>query len=724
MKTRIKQKWPFAILSFFMLAAASLPFLNVYHLKQTNSSFFIGILALICFITLIIKRNLIRFPLYLFSYLFTLYCYFPLHHSFGFTWLGTLLQKNLQIYVKMLTGEVNYLPDIIALSIILFLLILLAVLFIQYERWTLGYLLLISYLFMLAVFNQLNFGIEVMIITSAAVLFYGLKRSKIIGIGKEKRSLVLLSGFILFLIAGSAYIFLLVFPQTKNVIFTQTAAVRTYMNQQGIYQHIAQYGSEDISSSGFSNNDTQLGGPLNDDQTVVFTAKQKKEHYWRVETKYNYTGKGWNDTSESAISDTVNPLSVLENQVYKGAFGPEMTITLSFNNPIEYLPYPYGNVSATLDAIGQTEQFQKKQRINLLTKPKTVQLTWQEPEVSLDALEQVPYQPSKDIQTVQIPTNMPKQIQELAISLTENQDTLYGKVKAIEHYLKMGGGYRYSKVDTPFTPENEDYVDYFLFESKVGYCDNFSSAMTIMLRSLGISSRWAKGFSSGTMTSNKDGEYSEYTIRNNDAHSWTEVYFEGYGWLPFEPTPSFTNNASPSAVTKNSTVDSKYTNTSTESSSPKEAQKTTTTTSSSVEKVSEKAAQKTGFAYWHPNLHWVLLGLLILLAAIGGFFLHKYFFLLYFSLYRKVQPKQFTGAYMIVLHKAEQILYRQANEPLTHYAKRFEQKYPHFEGRFIQLTEVYEQTLYGDAHPKENEYTVLLKDVAKSVADLKKEARG
>ncbi|MBM9834622.1 transglutaminase domain-containing protein, partial [Enterococcus faecalis] len=80
-----------------------------------------------------------------------------------------------------------------------------------------------------------------------------------------------------------------------------------------------------------------------------------------------------------------------------------------------------------------------------------------------------------------------------------------------------------------------DYVDQFLFESQVGYCDNFSTAMVVLLRSLEIPARWAKGFSPGSPAT--ENGITTYTVRNLNAHSWVEVYFDGYGWVPFEPTP-------------------------------------------------------------------------------------------------------------------------------------------------------------------------------------------
>jgi hypothetical protein len=80
-----------------------------------------------------------------------------------------------------------------------------------------------------------------------------------------------------------------------------------------------------------------------------------------------------------------------------------------------------------------------------------------------------------------------------------------------------------------------DVVEYFLFEQRRGYCEQFSSSLAVMARSLGIPARVATGYAPG--------EYNPFTglyeVRASDAHAWVEVYFPGYGWSTFDPTPSF-----------------------------------------------------------------------------------------------------------------------------------------------------------------------------------------
>ncbi|MFD2385787.1 transglutaminase-like domain-containing protein [Enterococcus rivorum] len=267
---------------------------------------------------------------------------------------------------------------------------------------------------------------------------------------------------------------------------------------------------------------------------------------------------------------------------------------------------------------------------------------------------------------------MPTRINELATKLTKQEKNQYDKVKAIETYLRTTGGYRYSKIDTPYTPEDKDYVDYFLFESKIGYCDNYSSAMVILLRTLDIPSRWVKGFAPGERSYDSAAATNKYTIRNSDAHSWPEVYFEGYGWIPFEPTPSFTNPI-PSGKETNKEIDSTSKDSSdTSDTSTQSSLKQSTTPSSSNKEIKSKNEPLTKLL---PIFKTIGISLLVLLLTTLAFYLKRYFFLLYFKLYRLVFPKKFTESYIILLNKAEKLFYRWENEPLNQYAIRFEKEY-------------------------------------------------
>jgi transglutaminase-like putative cysteine protease len=126
----------------------------------------------------------------------------------------------------------------------------------------------------------------------------------------------------------------------------------------------------------------------------------------------------------------------------------------------------------------------------------------------------------------------------LVEALTADSTSVYDAVQTIETHLR--DTYSYSER----VPEHAYPLESFLFEDRRGYCQQFSGAMTLMLRMAGIPARVAAGFSPGTLN-RKTGEY---RVRDLDAHSWVEVYFRGIGWVPFDPTPRVAEAASRSAA--------------------------------------------------------------------------------------------------------------------------------------------------------------------------------
>jgi len=132
------------------------------------------------------------------------------------------------------------------------------------------------------------------------------------------------------------------------------------------------------------------------------------------------------------------------------------------------------------------------------------------------------------IRYLQLPPLDPR-IRQLAERITANAPTAYDKAVAIERYLRTRLGYTLDLSGRP----PEDPLAFFLFEKKAGHCEYFASAMTVMLRALGVPARYVNGF--------LPGDYNDlggdYVVRGSDAHSWVEVFFGEYGWIPFDPTP-------------------------------------------------------------------------------------------------------------------------------------------------------------------------------------------
>jgi transglutaminase-like putative cysteine protease len=128
-----------------------------------------------------------------------------------------------------------------------------------------------------------------------------------------------------------------------------------------------------------------------------------------------------------------------------------------------------------------------------------------------------------------VPDDVPLAVREIAEAWTENASTPYRKVLAIQQRFVSSGDFHYS-LDVRPKADTNALVD-FLTKTKTGFCQQFAAAMAILVRELGIPARVAVGFRPGSQLGDT------FTVSTEDAHSWVEVLFPGYGWLPFEPTP-------------------------------------------------------------------------------------------------------------------------------------------------------------------------------------------
>jgi transglutaminase-like putative cysteine protease len=125
---------------------------------------------------------------------------------------------------------------------------------------------------------------------------------------------------------------------------------------------------------------------------------------------------------------------------------------------------------------------------------------------------------------------LPERAITLAQELTAAAPTAFDKADALlQYFTDPANGFQYS-LNVPQGPSGDALLDF--LDNKQGYCEQYASAMAIMLRSLEIPARVAIGFTQGTPAA--DGSYS---ISSNDAHAWVEVFFDGAGWVQFDPTP-------------------------------------------------------------------------------------------------------------------------------------------------------------------------------------------
>jgi transglutaminase-like putative cysteine protease len=311
---------------------------------------------------------------------------------------------------------------------------------------------------------------------------------------------------------------------------------------------------------GYGERDEVLGGSFVISEAVVFEAETEERHYWRGESKDIYTGKGWRDseTTESFYPyESLNSILKYSPKLYEENVETKLihSKVIMENKRYSTIFHPGDVVSLQVNPTSELIKIESSGKIGLWKNEATpffysdFVMESKYPRFSIKALQQVSMSHAmsnldptflgfKERYT-QLPESLPQRVKDLAIMVTKDATTPYEKVKMIEGYFNANG-FLYETEDIPFPEEGQDYVDQFLFETKKGYCNNFSTAMVVMVRSLGYPARWVKGFTSGEVVGINDGVLST-VVKDKNAHSWVEVYFPGIGWVPFEPTNTFSN---------------------------------------------------------------------------------------------------------------------------------------------------------------------------------------
>jgi transglutaminase-like putative cysteine protease len=129
----------------------------------------------------------------------------------------------------------------------------------------------------------------------------------------------------------------------------------------------------------------------------------------------------------------------------------------------------------------------------------------------------------------ELPDDLDPGIEQVAQEWTADAVSDYDKVMAIQRHFHADGFTYSTDVEVA---DDADALLTFLTQTKTGFCQQYAAAMAVLVRQLGLPARIAVGYQAGTLQD--DGTY---LVQSTDAHAWVEVFFEGYGWLPFEPTP-------------------------------------------------------------------------------------------------------------------------------------------------------------------------------------------
>lgn len=470
-------------------------------------------------------------------------------------------------------------------------------------------------------------------------------------------------------------------------------------------------GAGGINKVGYDENDEQLGGSFISDDTEVFQVTSTSRGYYRVETKDTYTSKGWIQSEPQLVYDYYQ-----QEEEFALDFPPSVEddvqqMTFDMQTDFPFLFHTYGATSYT-----SGEPFDV--RFNLSTnkfdavdqeaivEPQSYSVDFAEPSYLLSELRSTAIE---DLQTIgsefdrylQLPNTLPQRVRDLALDITSEQQSVYDQAKAIEQYFRTNG-FTYSQNNVAVPEGDTDYVDQFLFDTKIGYCDNFSTSMVVLLRAADIPARWVKGFAPGEVVQAENGEQI-FQVTNNNAHSWVEAYLPGIGWMNFEPTIGFTNTPDIEFDIELSPDDALAA----------EQQEIEQQEQQEQETPDQQTTQQSNFSLepvveWLDANKWRLLGLFGLLGVIGSLlykfrlkWLPKFWLRRYLA--SDQSAEEFEKLYMRLLRYLA--LYGLPKEPghtLTRYAAQIDNYFG--EGHMRNLTTHYEHQLYGKGTPEKPEH--------------------
>lgn len=349
-----------------------------------------------------------------------------------------------------------------------------------------------------------------------------------------------------------------------------------------------------INSTGFGKDGSKLGGNISLNDTIVMKIDSSEgDIYLKGAVREVYTGDSWENASgeqvtlkqksqldnfnedlvelsqgmriisnrSNVLNDIFNKTSIeitYENLKTKTIFIPSKVNNLTFEKePLNVSIDAYGMLSSE-DFLGKQfkytaelynmnrndtgiEALLRSSRRGLYSRyTQTISKNskqYQKTALSRSDVEKLIEVSNKAyVKYLQMPKELPQRVSKLASEITSAADNDYDRVKAIEFYLSKN--YKYT-LEPGNIPENRDFVDYFLFDSKQGYCTYYASAMTVLVRSIGIPARYVEGY----ILPSKPVSGISYEVTNKEAHAWVEVYFEGFGWIPFEPTSPFAQSS-------------------------------------------------------------------------------------------------------------------------------------------------------------------------------------
>ncbi len=253
-------------------------------------------------------------------------------------------------------------------------------------------------------------------------------------------------------------------------------------------------------------------------------------HYMRGATLSRYDGHGW-DNPATVLRQDLDANTPWRTAPTDGRKELVQSVTLFVNSPVLYAaPEPLEpgvEYQAQLRSDGDLIALQ--QRARSYTVISSIPAVSEAMLAAAPAWDRDHPLPAELAIHLELPPTVTDRTRKLAADLVAGKATLFEQAQALEQFLRQ---YTYD-LEVPEPPTDvTDIADYFLFELQRGYCDYYATAFVVLARAVGIPARFATGYAVGQWNPAE----AMWIVTESTAHSWPEVYFADYGWIPFEPT--------------------------------------------------------------------------------------------------------------------------------------------------------------------------------------------
>ncbi|MBB5789751.1 transglutaminase TgpA family protein [Jiangella mangrovi] len=276
-------------------------------------------------------------------------------------------------------------------------------------------------------------------------------------------------------------------------------------------------------------------------EVMQYTSSDDEPAYIRIVTLDVFDGEEWK-TSDRPVPNSVDSGMPWPQGLDNGEYPVveyDIRVTDDFSSSWLPLPYPTQRIvidgdwrfhAETLDVVADGDDVRARSYTAdaLALNPSIEQLRGAgSPSDDVDAM-------------LELPDDLPPVVTELADQIVADAGATdsFTEAAALQEWFRgPSGGFTYDIQSQPGHSSTalEDFLD-----ERRGYCEQFAATMAIMARYLGIPARVAVGFTPGDSQGN-----GTWLVRSHDSHAWPELYFQGTGWIRFEPTPASVTGQAP-----------------------------------------------------------------------------------------------------------------------------------------------------------------------------------